>query len=140
MGDGPVLCVIVMKSSANNRHGLKRITCNGMVTLHDTESDTDTVKIRMHSSRMRTVRCSSRLLGGMCLPAGGVSDRHPPCGQNDRQMYKHYRTVKMSCASLCGGFHTSETDTKTDYHWILFPLYRSWSLYRALSSVNTPYI
>ena len=26
----------------------------------------------MHSSRMRTVRCSSRLLGGGCLPGEGV--------------------------------------------------------------------
>ena len=33
------------------------------------------VKTRMHSSRMRTVRCSSHLLG--------VS---APCGQNDRQV------------------------------------------------------
>ena len=36
---------------------------------------------RMHSSRMRTVRCSSRLLGagggGVCLGGG-----HLPCGQN----------------------------------------------------------
>ena len=26
----------------------------------------------MHSSRMRTVRCSSRLAGEVCLPGGGV--------------------------------------------------------------------
>ena len=49
---------------------------------------------RMHSSRMRTVRCSSRLLGGggevsasqeegrVCLPAGGCTPL-PPCGQTD---------------------------------------------------------
>ena len=29
------------------------------------------MQTRMHSSRMRTVRCSSRL-GGGCLPEGGV--------------------------------------------------------------------
>ena len=28
---------------------------------------------RMHSSRMRTVRCSGRLLGGGCLPRGMYS-------------------------------------------------------------------
>ena len=31
------------------------------------------IKTRMHSSRMRTVHCSSRLLGGGCLPGTGVS-------------------------------------------------------------------
>ena len=64
---------------------------------------------RMHSSRMRTVRCSSRLLGGLvgglCLPGGclprgcvclGVSAlggciqhalrQTPPCGQNSWHM------------------------------------------------------
>ena len=60
----------------------------------------------MHSSRMRTVRCSSRVLGGVGCLARGVSawDTHPPCGQNDRQVSKHYlaattlRTVKIpSC-------------------------------------------
>ena len=61
-----------------------------------------TVYTRMHSSRMRTVCCSSLLLclprgvfasalgegvsasglGGICLWSGGVSARYPPCGQN----------------------------------------------------------
>ena len=65
------------------------------------------ISTRMHSSRMSTVRSSSRLLGGHLLPGGclllGVSasfgggglsrgcvSQHalgqtPPCGQNDRQ-------------------------------------------------------
>ena len=85
---------------------------------------------RMHSSRMCTVHCSSRMQGGparkgvcpggvctgrvsawglsaqesVCLgvSAWGASvqgrvcrgrclpDTHPPCGQNDRQVLKHY--------------------------------------------------
>ena len=54
----------------------------------------------MHSSRMRTVRSSSRLagLGRGCLAGGGLPggicpstcwDTHPPCEQNDRQVSKH---------------------------------------------------
>ena len=54
---------------------------------------------------MRTVRCSSRLLGvsvqeGVC--PGGVWQTSPPCGQNHRHLWKHYlapttlRTVKTS--------------------------------------------
>ena len=48
---------------------------------------------------MRTVRCSSRLLGGVytgevsawgrCMP-GGASVRDPPREQNDRRLWKHY--------------------------------------------------
>ena len=46
------------------------------------------ISTRMHSSRMRTIHCSRRLLGG-CLP-GGVCPSAcwdtPPCEQNDRQV------------------------------------------------------
>ena len=56
---------------------------------------------RMHSSRMRTARCSSHLLEGClprqggvcpgreCLPVG-VCRTSPPRGQNDRCLWKHY--------------------------------------------------
>ena len=69
----------------------------------------------MHFSRMRTVRCSGRLGGGVCLegclprgclprgmsawwgvcsrwcrPQPGPRGRHSPCGQNDRRLWKHY--------------------------------------------------
>ena len=63
----------------------------------------------MHSSRMRTVRCSSRLLGegvsaqgvyvwsgGVCpggrgcLPRGLCLSDTPPHEQNDRHLWKHY--------------------------------------------------
>ena len=33
------------------------------------------ITTRMHSSRMRTVRCSGRLGGGRCLPKGGLPER-----------------------------------------------------------------
>ena len=61
---------------------------------------------RMHSSRMRTIRCSGRVpveglsaQGGVCVSVGGVSaqggvclglclpgGRNPPCEQNHRQV------------------------------------------------------
>ena len=42
------------------------------------------IRARMHSSRMRTVRCSSRLLGGGgCLHRGG---RPFPCEQNGKRL------------------------------------------------------
>ena len=44
---------------------------------------------RMHSSRMRTIRCSGGVLeGGGCLPKCmlGYTHIHPSCGQNDRQV------------------------------------------------------
>ena len=36
------------------------------------------IRTRVHSSRMRTVRCSGRLLGGGCLPRGCVPRVSPP--------------------------------------------------------------
>ena len=74
----------------------------------------------MHSSRIHTVRCSSRLLGGgvsarggvclggclprvgvcpggclprRCLPKGVSGIQPPPPGQNDRCLWKHYLTA-----------------------------------------------
>ena len=68
-------------------------------------------KTRMHSSRIHTICCSSHL--GGCLPGGRCQPSRlfaqsavcqtspPPCGQNDRCLWKHYlattmfQTVKM---------------------------------------------
>ena len=48
----------------------------------------------MHSSRMRTVRCSSRLLG-VCLP-GGVSDQVGVSVQGDVADDKYDRSKSLS--------------------------------------------
>ena len=55
---------------------------------------------RKHSSRMRTVRCSGRrgerclsrgVCPGGCLPGGCLpGGKTPPCGQNDRRLWKYY--------------------------------------------------
>ena len=61
----------------------------------------------MHSSRMRTVRCSGRLLGGGEVCSGGCLRRGlcalggvclgactpPSCGQNDRHYFSATTTV-----------------------------------------------
>ena len=85
----------------------------------------------MHSSRIRTVRCSGRHYRGLgvsgqgvsaqegylprgvsarsvgCLPEG-VFPRQPPRGQNDRQGYKHYlaTTTLGTAISVQCGFQT----------------------------------
>ena len=108
-----------------------------MIFFVENGGNEDFSETRMHSSRMRTVRCSGhRGGGGWCIPActgqgvcipactghGGVyPSMHwaggvclgecllggclphtpPPCGLNDRRLWKHYlaattlRTVKM---------------------------------------------
>ena len=100
-----------------------------MIFFVENGGNEDFSETRMHSSRMRTVRCSGRrgcasqhalgrgcvsqhALGmGVCIPActgQGVSawgeclpHTPPPCGLNDRRLWKHYlaattlRTVKM---------------------------------------------
>ena len=98
-----------------------------LLTLPDTYSDPNRVWIsipsRMHSSRMRTVRCSGRrAVGCVCpgegcvCPGGCLPHPHPvnagihtppsPCGQNDRRLWKHYlsattlRTVKMGTITI----------------------------------------
>ena len=59
-------------------------------------------KTRMHSSRMRTVRCSRRMLGLGVLPRGWVSAQGGVCPGvsaiqprelNDRRLWKHYLAV-----------------------------------------------
>ena len=89
------------------------------------------IKTRMHSSRMRTVRCSSRLLGeGVvsargCLPGGGgylprgvcpggcLPHTSSPTPWTEWQtLWKYYlaeimlRTV-ISCVKLCGDVHAA---------------------------------
>ena len=81
------------------------------------------VKTRMHSSRMRTVRCSGRLGGrvsagmGVCL--GGCTP--PPCEQN------YWQTgVKTSFADgnystwLPQTYLTSNKNLKTQNYWVTF--------------------
>ena len=74
---------------------------------------------RMHSSRMRTIRCSGRLPGRGCLPrgclpkGGGVCQGEcmpggvhlPPCEQNHRQVPKDY----LSATSFADGKNQFKT-------------------------------
>ena len=68
------------------------------------------VKTRMHSSRMRTVRCSSRLLGGVCpgglsaqggcLPQCMLGHTSPPVDRIlDTRLWKYY----LSATSFADG-------------------------------------
>ena len=70
---------------------------------------------RMHSSRMRTVRCSS------CLWGGGVSARHPR-GQNDRRLWKHYLAATLrTVINLLVNVTLQRQDVSGSFWHDLFP-------------------
>ena len=69
----------------------------------------------MHSSRMRSVRCSSHPGGGGCLPGGCT----PPCGQTDicenitflQLLLRTVINILLSCHIVNTRMHSSRTRT-----------------------------
>ena len=76
------------------------------------------LQTRMHSSRMRTVRCSSRLLGDVCLPKGGGGClpakrvggcTPPPCGQTDTCEKITFPQLLLRTVKMCTVKGTADT-------------------------------
>ena len=85
-----------------------------------TETDRQTDKTRMHSSRMRTVRCSGRLLGvsaqgGVCLGGvyPGVSAR-PPTPRTESQT--GVKTLPCRNYVADGNYHLTAKNCQGHFH------------------------